>query len=119
MPKAVPKSADFPDWSEVSTYGVNTLVPGQRVEPHFHDANEFWIIISGRGTAMSEGIEYELGPGDMLLTKAGDEHSMIVHEDMVATYFYGVMLPGGRMGYLFKGTDLPYDEYIKTMNDER
>jgi mannose-6-phosphate isomerase-like protein (cupin superfamily) len=105
MPKTDPKEGKFPAWSEVSKYVINTLVPGDVVKLHFHDCNEYWIIIQGRGIATSENIEYELGPGDMLMTKAGDEHSLVVTEKMVAVYFYGIMPPGGRFGYLYRGID--------------
>jgi hypothetical protein len=40
------------------------------------------------------------------MTKAGDEHSLIVTEEMVAVYYYGVMPPGGRFGYL-TGAPIP------------
>lgn len=110
MPKAISSDTDFPLWSEVSRYGVNTLQAGDTVELHFHDCNEFWIIIDGRGVATSEGVTYELGPGDMLLTKQGDEHSLEVTEKMIAVYFYGVMPLGGRDGHLHKETDVLFKE---------
>lgn len=110
MPKAISSNTDFPSWSEVSRYGVNTLQPGDTVELHFHDCNEFWIIIEGRGVATSEGVTYDLRPGDMLLTKQGDEHSLEVTEKMVAVYFYGVMPPGGRDGHLHRETDVLFTE---------
>jgi len=113
MPKTNPKDLNFPSWSEISKYGINTLLVGDTVKLHFHDANEYWIIISGRGTASSEGITYELGPGDMLITKAGEEHSLIVTEEMVAVYFYGVMPPGGRFGYLYRGIDSDFAQWQK------
>ena len=118
MPKASPQSFTAPPWSEVTAYGVNTLKSGDTVERHFHDCNEYWIIIEGRGIATSEGVEYELGPGDMLLTKAGDEHSLEVTEPMVAVYFYGVMPPGGRTGHLHKGVDPEFQEYMSLMEIE-
>jgi mannose-6-phosphate isomerase-like protein (cupin superfamily) len=96
MPKTNPKELNFPKWSETTKNGINTLKAGDTVKLHFHDANGYWIIIQGRGIATSEGITYELGPGDMLLTKAGDEHSLIVTEEMVAVYYYGAMPAGGR-----------------------
>ena len=111
MPKTNPKELDFPNWSETTKYGINTLKTGDSVKLHFHDANEYWIIIQGRGTATSEGTTYELGPGDMLLTKAGDEHSLIVTEEMVAVYYYGVMPEGGRFGYLYKGVDPDFAQW--------
>lgn len=117
MPKAVPNDVTFPSWSEVSRYGVNTLNPGDTIELHFHDCNEFWIITEGRGVATSEGVSYDLGPGDMLLTKQGDEHSLRVTEKMVAVYFYGIMPPDGRTGHLHAGTDATFAEF-KTQTGE-
>jgi mannose-6-phosphate isomerase-like protein (cupin superfamily) len=105
MPKTNPEELNFPSWSETTKYGINTLKAGDTVKLHFHDANEYWIIIQGRGIATSEGITYQLAPGDMLLTKAGDEHSLIVTGEMVAVYYYGVMPEGGRFGYLYRGVD--------------
>ncbi|SDW89188.1 cupin domain-containing protein [Paenibacillus sp. CF384] len=92
----------FPEWSELSHYGINHLKVGDVVQLHYHDANEYWIIISGRGNCTTEGDAYEIGPGDMVLTKRGDEHSLVVTEDMVAVYIYGIMPEGGRVGYLFR-----------------
>lgn len=112
MPKASPEQFSVPAWSEVTVYGVNSLKRGDTVELHFHDCNEYWIIIEGEGVATSEGIRYELGPGDMLLTKAGDEHSLEVTKPMVAVYFYGVMPAGGRTGHLHRGIDPEFQEYI-------
>ena len=111
MPKTNPREGKFPTWSEISKYGVNTLNAGDTVKLHFHDANEFWVIVEGRGVATSEGLEYELGPGDMLQTKAGDEHSLVVTEKMVAVYLYGVMPFGGRFGYLYRGVDPSFEEW--------
>jgi mannose-6-phosphate isomerase-like protein (cupin superfamily) len=115
MPKTSVKEKKFAPWSETQDYGISHLRAGDEVEPHFHDCNEYWIIISGRGDAMSEGKPYELGPGDMLLTKAGDYHSLKVTEDMVAVYYYGVMPEHGRRGHLHEGVDLPRQEYLKTL----
>ena len=113
MPKVHKSQADFPDWSEVTTYGINTLEPGAEVELHFHDCNEYWIIVEGQGRATSEGVNYDLGPGDMLLTRAGDEHSLEVTQKMVAIYFYGVMPEGGRKGHLHKGEDADFQDYLE------
>ncbi|QHT60275.1 cupin domain-containing protein [Paenibacillus lycopersici] len=91
-----------PPWSEISHYGVNRLKAGDTVELHYHSCNEYWIIVSGRGTCTTEGDTYEIGAGDMVLTKAGDEHSLLVTEDMVAVYCYGIMPEGGLHGHLHR-----------------
>jgi mannose-6-phosphate isomerase-like protein (cupin superfamily) len=92
----------FPKWSEVNHYGINQLVVGEEVLLHYHDCNEYWIIISGRGICTTEGDTYEIGPGDMVLTERGQEHSLVVTEEMIAVYFYGIMPPGGTTGHLFR-----------------
>ena len=114
MPKTDPRDGHFPPWSDVSKYGINTLQPGDTVKLHFHDANEYWVIVKGRGTATSEGVTYELGPGDMLLTKAGDEHSLLVTEEMIAVYLYGPMPSGGRFGYLYRGVDPALSDWLQS-----
>lgn len=93
---------NFPEWSELSHYGINQLYVGDEVELHFHDCNEYWIIVSGRGICTTEGDTYEIGAGDLILTKKGHEHSLLVTEDMIAVYFYGVMDGGGRSGHLHR-----------------
>lgn len=92
----------FPKWAEISHYGINYLKVGQEVELHYHDCNEYWIIVSGRGRCTTEGDSYEIGPGDMVLTKQGDEHSLIVTEKMTAIYIYGVLPPGGKIGHFHR-----------------
>jgi mannose-6-phosphate isomerase-like protein (cupin superfamily) len=94
--------AHYPAWSETNHYGINYLKAGQQVEPHYHDCNEYWIIISGSGICTTEGNTYRIGPGDMVLTRQGDEHSLDVTEDMVAVYFYGVIPPGGSTGHRYR-----------------
>jgi quercetin dioxygenase-like cupin family protein len=115
MPKTTPEEGSFPVWSETQKYGVSYLTAGAEVEPHFHDCHEYWIIISGRGEATSEGKPYTLGPGDMLLTKAGEYHSLKVTQDMIAVYFYGLMPEHGRWGHLHENVDPPWEEYVKSL----
>ena len=91
----------YPAWSEINHYGINYLKIGQQVVPHYHDCNEYWIIVSGRGICTTEGDTYELEPGDIVMTKAGDEHSLVVTEEMVAVYIYGILPPGGTVGYRY------------------
>ncbi|MFP5115397.1 cupin domain-containing protein [Bacillaceae bacterium C204] len=96
------EQSHFPEWSEINHYGINQLKVGQEVPLHYHSCNEYWIIISGKGICTSEGVTYEIGPGDMVLTKKGDEHSLIVTEEMVAVYIYGILGPDGQIGYLYR-----------------
>ncbi|MFC5653824.1 cupin domain-containing protein [Paenibacillus solisilvae] len=96
------EQALFPTWSEINHYGINHLKAGQEVPLHYHACNEYWIIVSGRGICTTEGDTYELGPGDLVLTEQGQEHSLLVTEEMTAVYIYGVLPPGGKIGYLYR-----------------
>ncbi len=99
------RSAEVAAYHRASSAAILSNDRGKAIEAMAQAFNEYWIIIQGRGIATSEGTTYQLGPGDMLLTKAGDEHSLIVTEEMVAVYYYGVMPEGGRFGYLYRGVD--------------
>lgn len=115
MPKLTAKDKDFPDWSEVQNYGIARHKVGAEVELHFHDCHEYWIIVEGAGNATSEGKDYHLGPGDLLLTEAGQYHSLVVTEPMVAIYWYGKMPEHGRWGHLHEGVDVPFEEHLRAI----
>jgi quercetin dioxygenase-like cupin family protein len=57
-----------------SSFGIGRLTHADQLERHFHDADEYWLVYSGRAIVLSEGFEYELGPGDILGTRMGEEH---------------------------------------------
>ena len=93
---------ETPEWSEVSHYGIVNVPAGGEVEMHYQDAHEYWVIVKGTLTAISEGKTYELGQGDFLLTKMGDEHALKAKEDVTLVYIYGRMRPGGKFGHLHR-----------------
>ena len=109
------KSPAFPDWSETRKFGVHRVAAGTEIEPHFHDCHEYWVIVSGEGDALSEGTPFHLGPGDMLLTEAGESHSMFIAMDMVAVTYFGFMPPHGRWGHLHAGIDKSWGEHLAAL----
>jgi mannose-6-phosphate isomerase-like protein (cupin superfamily) len=81
--QALDSSAEFSGW------GLARFKKGQVnvTEPHHHDCDEFVFMIEGRMLIRSEGIDYLLGPGDVLATRMGDEHEILeIVED--TTYFW-------------------------------
>ena len=62
MRKTNPKELSFPSWSEVSNYGIITLRAGDTVKAHFHDCNEFWLIVQGKGIPPAIVLPTMLGP---------------------------------------------------------
>lgn len=70
---------------------------------HYHDCDEYWIVVSGRGTVVSEDAMYEVGPGDCLATRMGHHHDFpSVTEPVLGVYFETTMRGQRRRGHLWE-----------------
>ena len=59
-------------------FGVHFYAPDQYpTKCHYHDCDEWWIVLSGKARVMSEGKEYIVTTGDILWTRMGDEHHLL------------------------------------------
>ena len=75
---------------------------------HYHDCDEYWIIFEGRGTAVTEGISYEVGPGDCIATGMGHHHDFPqVQEPILAVYFETTTEGQKRPGHLWNHRNGP------------
>jgi len=81
------------------------------VERHFHDYDEHWYIIAGKGRAIvyenGERKEYRVEPGDIVITYMGDEHELVADEPISLICFAGKIPKGARQGHLHRGEDDP------------
>ena len=94
-----------PHWSEVTAAGIFRISADDAAtfDCHFHDCHEYWLVYKGRAKIVTEGIEHYVKPGNIVCTKAGDEHDMLeVYEDFEAFYFEDSTPSGGRTGHLHK-----------------
>jgi lysophospholipase L1-like esterase/mannose-6-phosphate isomerase-like protein (cupin superfamily) len=66
--------ADAPGMSFVLRKRV--LQPGAGIGLHQHHKDEVYYVMSGRGLYALDGKQYEVGPGDALLTRAGSTHAI-------------------------------------------
>ncbi len=74
-------------------------------DSHFHDCDEYWIVVEGRGVAVSEGKHYEVTAGDCIATGRGCHHDFpIVYEPVKAVYFETTMEGLKRPGHLWEHT---------------
>ncbi len=96
-----------PEWMKWSNFGVGVVETKDDLERHFHDADEYWLVFEGRARVMSEGAEYEVGPGDILCTKMGNEHDIVeVLEAPLKSFFIEDELRGRkRPGHLHHPED--------------
>ena len=72
---------------------------------HYHDFDEFWIILQGSGLAVSEGVKYKFSGGDIITTRICDHHDLPeVYEDIHGIYFETSLRGQKRLGHLWTHT---------------
>ena len=93
-----------PEWSGVTSAGIFRVMKADgRFDCHYHDCHEYWLVFSGKAKVLSEGQEFYVKPGDIVCTKAGDEHDVVeVYEDLEAFWFEDATPEGGRIGHLHR-----------------
>jgi quercetin dioxygenase-like cupin family protein len=82
-PRTPSATGEFPEW------GLARFEAGRRnvTELHHHDCDEFVFMVEGKCVMRSEGVLHTLVPGDVLVTRMGDEHELLeIVED--TTYFW-------------------------------
>jgi lysophospholipase L1-like esterase/quercetin dioxygenase-like cupin family protein len=52
------------------------LHPGAGIGLHLHDKDEIYYVVSGTGLYALDGRQYQVGPGDALLTRPGSTHAL-------------------------------------------
>ena len=97
-------SSNRPEWCQATSAGVFRVSrEGGRFDCHYHDCHEYWLVFRGKARVSSEGQEYYVKPGDIVCTRAGDEHDVLeVYEDLEAFYLEDATPTGGRVGHLHR-----------------
>ncbi len=88
---------------DITAWGLVTFTAGMKniTELHFHDCDEYVCMVSGRMLMRSEGVLYEVGPRDVLVTRMGDEHEVVeILEDTTYFWFTGPLRGAKRQGHL-------------------
>jgi mannose-6-phosphate isomerase-like protein (cupin superfamily) len=64
--------------------------PGSAIGYHLQREDEIYYVLSGRGMMTIDGREFEVGPGDAVLTRPGSSHGLkqIGKEDLVILINY-------------------------------
>jgi mannose-6-phosphate isomerase-like protein (cupin superfamily) len=79
-----------------------------RVDSHYHDCDEYWVLLEGRARVVVGGKAMEMGPGDCVGIGMGHHHDMpIVHEPVKAVFFETTLEGRKRVGHLWNHTHGP------------
>lgn len=98
-PNATQPTAEFASW------GLFNCPAGRKniTELHSHDCDEFVFMVKGKCLMRSEGILYTLVPGDVLVTRMGDEHELLeILEDVTYFWVEGELRGQKRQGHLIR-----------------
>ncbi len=88
--KASPKSG-----TQGGVMVLDELPPGFTTGIHVHtEADEFFYVISGRGTATLGEEDEAIGPGDVVFVPAGSDHAMSVDADNSMELLFFMDKPG-------------------------
>jgi len=94
---------DVPERGDPTDYPKRT-----RIDNHYHDCDEYYLILSGAGTVVSEGRHYQVGPGDCVATGMGHHHDFPLVTAPVRAAFFETTLGGERRrGHLWNHTHGP------------
>lgn len=75
---------------------------------HYHDCDEYWIILAGRGRVVTEGESFDVGPGDCVATPMGRHHDFpLVFETVRGVWFETTLSGKKRIGHLWEHTHGP------------
>jgi mannose-6-phosphate isomerase-like protein (cupin superfamily) len=75
------------------------------IDRHYHDCDEYWIVLAGRATVVVGDDAAEMVPGDCLCIGMGRHHDMPqAPEPVMAVYFETSLERQRRVGHLWEHT---------------
>ena len=88
----------FPDWVNLSC--LMTLIGDRDVERHYHHYEEVWLWREGTARVWSEGMEFEIQPGQLSYTPDQRQHSFEAMGAHVMTLIVPKIPPTTSWGHL-------------------
>jgi mannose-6-phosphate isomerase-like protein (cupin superfamily) len=78
------------------------------VDSHYHDCDEYWIILEGSGSVVVGDMHMKVAPGDCVPIGMGRHHDMpLVSEPVRAVFFETTLERQKRVGHLWAHTHGP------------
>lgn len=106
-------------WEHICSAGIFTVKPGAppqgdtphdypkttTFDNHYHDCDEYWVMLEGRATVATEGKLFEVGPGDAVATGCGWHHDVLrchSEDGIRGIWFEGTLEGRKRVGHLWE-----------------
>jgi mannose-6-phosphate isomerase-like protein (cupin superfamily) len=91
------------DRGDLVTYPKLTII-----DAHYHDCQEFWVLLEGAAGVVVSGQHFEMSPGDCLPIPMGAMHDMPdAPQSVKAVYFETTLRGRKRTGHLWQHTHGP------------
>jgi mannose-6-phosphate isomerase-like protein (cupin superfamily) len=75
------------------------------IDSHYHDCDEYWVILEGSGTVVIDDRHLPVKPGDCVAIRMGHHHDFPDVESEVKAVFFETTLAGAkRIGHLWNHT---------------
>lgn len=82
-----------------------TYTKRTNIDAHYHDCQEFWLLLEGAATVVVDGQHLEMRPGDCLPIPMGAMHDMPdAPQPVKAVYFETTLRGQKRTGHLWQHT---------------
>ena len=105
------KQLDIPNMGQPRQWGIYARRPGeQNSKIHFHDFDEWYFVLEGRGRVRVGESEHDVEPMQLVYIPAGVLHGTVeVYKDYRLLYIEGTFKGAGREGHLHPEVDAPFD----------
>lgn len=92
--------------SEPETKGDPVAYPKHTaIDRHYHDCDEYWIILEGRGETVVDDRHFQVAPGDCLAIGMGHPHDFpLIESEVKSVFFETTLLRQKRTGHLWNHT---------------
>jgi mannose-6-phosphate isomerase-like protein (cupin superfamily) len=99
-------AANDPDWK--NTGDPVTYAKMTPIDSHYHDCDEFWIVLEGAGTVVVGDRHLKVAAGDCMPIGMGHHHDLpVVTSPIRAVYFETTLTGEKRVGHLWNHTHGP------------
>ncbi|OCK60181.1 cupin domain-containing protein [Bradyrhizobium sp. LMTR 3] len=79
-------------------------------DSHYHDCDEYWVILEGAGTVVVGSRSFEVEPGDCVAIGMGHHHDLAhLRADVKGAYFETTLEGKKRLGHLWEHKHGPAD----------